>query len=67
MARFLCHVCVERIPDRGLAELFESLSGMQEFYSELPETPTLPSAITQLEPTVGEIQERPGLTFDSDD
>lgn len=36
VARFLCHLLIERMPDRGLPELCQSMAEFFEFYSQAP-------------------------------
>lgn len=47
ISRLLCHVLVNRIPDEGLIELCETLSQIQDFYSDRrePPPPLLPETV----------------------
>lgn len=42
VARIVCHVLLEHLPERGLSEALESLVQMIEFYNSLEQTPALP-------------------------
>jgi hypothetical protein len=47
-ARFVCHVLVDQIPERGLRELCESMSTIFDFYANRQATlPLLPTHTTQ--------------------
>jgi hypothetical protein len=48
LVRFICHVLVDQVPDRGLQELLESLTDIYEFYATLPEKK--PLALPESEP-----------------
>lgn len=67
VARFVCHVLVDELPDRALPELFESLQGMQEFYLEGPNQPALLPVIRTLHAELGDVRERPRFQLDAED
>lgn len=62
--RLLCHVLINRIPDKGLPELCESLGRMYEFYNtpNLNELPALPER-RQIRGKIGRAYERPGFSI----
>ena len=63
-ARFVCHVLVDEIPDRGLPELYESLGNIHEFYLAEPErTPLLPS-VQRIDAAWGVTAERPSFQLE---
>lgn len=68
VARVVCHVLVDEIPERGLSELYESLNGMHLFYLEQPEQQrdALP-LVRQSHATLGRAMERPGFQLESED
>lgn len=68
LARFVCHVLVDEVPERGLGELFESLNGVHRFYLEQPEKPraALPPR-RRIDATVGRRMERPAFGLESDE
>lgn len=68
LARFVCHMLVDEVPERGLGELYESLSGMYKFYVDQAEKPraALPS-VRRIDATVGRSMERPAFGLESDE
>ena len=64
LARGICHLVVDRLPDRALVELLESLQTMFEFYG-LPQQQVLalPAPRRVLSAKVTGRQERPPLSF----
>lgn len=68
LARFVCHVLVDEVPERGLGELYESLNDMYQFYLEQPAQPqaALPS-VRRIDATVGRRMERPDFQLESDE
>lgn len=68
LARFVCHVLVDEVPERGLGELYESLNDMYQFYLEQPAQPqrALPS-VQRIDATVGRRMERPDFQLESDE
>jgi hypothetical protein len=36
LARYLCHLLIDRLPDRAVPELCESMARMFDFYRDLP-------------------------------
>jgi hypothetical protein len=68
VARVVCHVLVDEIPERGLSELYESLNGLYQFCLEQPEPQraALP-LVRQIQATVGRAMERPGFQLESED
>jgi len=68
VARVVCHVLVDEIPERGLSELYESLSSMHQFYLEQPERrPAALPSVRQIDATVGRTMERPRFQLESDE
>ncbi len=62
LVRAVCHVFVERLPERALPELAESMARIFEFYREAPKSePSLPSPPRQLRAKVGRKYERPSF------
>ena len=57
--RVLCHYLLDQLPDEGLPEAYDSLGGMQEFYSEphSQSVPRLPQHVTAA--SYGDSYERP--------
>ena len=55
-----CHWLIDRIPEEGLVELFESLASIYSFHQtrSLPARPSLPSA-TRVKAVVRDTIERP--------
>lgn len=68
LARFVCHVMVDEVPERGLVELYESLKDLYQFYSEKADEPraALPST-RQIHATVGRMLDRPGFQLEPDE
>lgn len=42
VARLLCHALVQHLPDVAFGEALETLTGMYEFYREVPALPAPP-------------------------
>lgn len=60
LARAVCHVFVERMPERALPELAESMVRIFEFYREPPNVqPALPSPGRALRGKAGRTYQRP--------
>lgn len=65
LARGICHLAVDHLPDRALAELLESLKTMFEFYGA-PQQLALPAPRRVLSAKVTGRQERRPLSFDAE-
>jgi hypothetical protein len=64
--RIFCHILLNQIPDRGMAESFETLASICEFYTaptHLLVTPRLEQAIPA---TLGRVYERPAFPLTED-
>ena len=61
----LCHWLIDRIPEEGLTELFETLADIYSFYQtrNLPAPPSLPKA-TRVKAVVRDTMERPPFAFE---
>lgn len=67
LRRFVCHLIVDEVPEKGLGEMCDSLKNMYDFYI-LPDQPIrmLPAA-RQTAAVVGSQGVRPAFQFDSDE
>lgn len=68
IARGVCHILIEMVPERGLPELFRNLVELRDFYSKLPshEVPLLPTS-QRIEVTFGPTTVRPAFPVDYDE
>ena len=66
VARGICHLVVDRLPDTALSELLESLKTMFEFYGAPRQSVALPPARRVLSAKVIGRQERRPLSFDTE-
>lgn len=64
--RVLCQVLVDRIPDSGIPELFESICSIDEFYSTRSEAPVLLLTHQQTAARRGRTYTRPEFHFDEE-
>ena len=65
-ARLACHFLVDDIPNRGLAELCETLDSMREFYLErIQPTPLLPT-VRRVGVSKGMTMTRPTFELEDD-
>src|SRR2546425_4843301 len=66
VARGICHLVVDRLPDTALSELLESLKTMFEFYGAPRQSVALPPARRVVSAKVIGRQERRPLSFDTE-
>ena len=64
--RVLCHFLLDQLPDEGLPEAYDSLGGMQDFYSE-PHPQSLPRLVEHVTAvSYGDSYERPEFRIAED-
>ena len=66
LSRLLCHYLINRIPDKGIPELFESVGRIYRFYSTAPRTlpPSLP--MSKVAGKIGRLSKRPDFHVDEE-
>ncbi len=68
LARVVCHILVDEIPERGLGELYESLTGIYEFHLEQPAQPRPALAsVRRVDATLGPRVEPPPFQYDDEE
>ena len=66
LQRLVCHALLDRVPDKGLEEVLESLRSVYDFYT-LPALPAKRGVATSVSARRGEIRARPGFSIDLDE
>lgn len=66
LQRIVCHALLDRVPDKGLEEVLESLKSVYDVYA-LPALPVKRAVATSVSAQRGEIRARPGFTVDLDE
>jgi hypothetical protein len=64
--RDLCHQILDRIPDRGLPELLESLERIREFYDTTAAPVEQPVTIRQTTARLGKRYDRPSFHIEEE-
>jgi hypothetical protein len=65
--RIYCHILLNQMPDKGVAEAFEALAGICEYYTAPPTHLLVTSKLEQAIPaTVGHVYERPPFRLAED-
>lgn len=62
--RVMCHVVLNRLPDRALSEVWQSLNEMAEFYSYEPRPRLMAGKGQQVEAAIVETVQRPAFSID---
>lgn len=61
--RALCYLLLDRIPASGVAEVFDTLRAVYDYYAHAPEIVALPPTTSKRTARVGRTYERPAFVF----